>query len=98
MGAVYFSCGLGLGVVLGAALWSSALYFAKLAATSAQRKQLAEWRQATVSQQKRIEKAKADLRTEYGNEMSPEQERIMQQELAKVFKEMPNPGIPRHLA
>jgi hypothetical protein len=98
MGAVYFSCGLGLGVVLGAALWSVALYFAKLAASAAQRKQLAEWRQQTVSQQKRIEKAKADLRMEYGNEMTKDQERIMEQELAKVYKELPNPGIPRHLA
>jgi len=95
MGAVYFSAGLGLGVVLGAALWSTALYFARLAASAAQRKQLAEWRQQTVSQQKRVEKAKADLRMQYGNEMTKEQERIMEAELGKIYKDLPHPGIPR---
>lgn len=95
MGAVYFSCGLGLGIVLGAALWSAALYLSRLAVSAAHRKQLAEWRQASVSQQKRVEKAKADLRMQFGNEMSPEQERIMEQELSKIYKELPNPGIPR---
>lgn len=95
MTAIAFSAGLGLGVVLGAGLWSAALYLARLAASAAQRKQLAEWRQQTVSQQKRVEKAKADLRMQYGDQMTPEQERIMEQELGKIYKEMPNPGIPK---
>ncbi len=93
--AIAFSAGLGLGVFLGAALWSGALYLSKLAVTAAQRKQLAEWRQQTVSQQKRVEKAKADLRMQYGDQMTPEQERVMEQELGKIYKEMPNPGIPK---
>lgn len=93
MVAIAFSCGLGLGVVLGAGLWSGAQYLARLAQAAAHRKQMAEWRQASVTQQKQIEKAKADLRMQYGDQMTPEQDRIMQQELGKIFKQLPNPGM-----
>lgn len=95
MVAIAFSCGLGLGVVLGASLWSGAQYLARLSQAAAHRKQMAEWRQASVTQQKRVEKAKADLRMQFGNEMSPEQERIMEAELGKIYKDLPNTQIPR---
>lgn len=93
MVAVAFACGLGLGVVVGAALWSGALWLAKVAVAAAQKKASAEWRQATISQQKRIEKAKADLKMQYGDQMTPEQERIMEIELGKLYKDFPNPKM-----
>jgi len=43
--------------------------------------------------QKRVEKAKADLRMQYGDQMTPEQERIMEAELAKLYKDRPNPKM-----
>ena len=93
--AVAFSCGLALGVVLGAALWSGALHLAKNLVNATMRKESALFRQDAVMQQKRIEKAKEQLRMQYGDQMTPEQERIMEQELGKLYKTFPNPGIPK---
>lgn len=95
MVAVAFSCGLGLGIVLGAALWSAALWLSKQALQRLQNRQSAELRQAQASMIKRVEKAKADLRMQYGDQMTPEQERIMEAELAKLYKTFPNPQIPK---
>lgn len=93
MTAVAFSCGLGLGVVLGAALWSAALWLSKEAVTKAMQKQNAAMRQEAVMQQKRLEKAKQDLRMQYGDQMTPEQDKIMQAELGKLYKSFPNPNV-----
>ncbi len=91
--AVAFSCGLGLGIILGAALWSGALWLSKLAVTKAMSKQSAVMRQEAIMQQKRIEKAKADLRMQYGDQMTPEQDKIIQDELGKLYKSFPNPKM-----
>jgi len=91
--AVAFCCGLGLGIVLGASLWSGALWLSKLAVTKAMQKQNAAMRQEAIMQQKRIEKAKSDLRMQYGEQMTPEQEKIMEQELGKLYKSFPNPKM-----
>ena len=91
--AVAFSCGLGLGIVIGAALWSAALWLSKLAVVKAMTKQNAAMRQEAIMQQKRIEKAKADLRMQYGEEMTPEQSKIMEQELGKLYTKFPNPKM-----
>jgi hypothetical protein len=91
--AIAFAAGLGLGVILGAAIWSGALWLSKLAVTRAMSKQNAAMRQEAIMQQKRIEKAKADLRMQYGEEMTPEQSRIMEQELGKLYKSFPNPKM-----
>jgi hypothetical protein len=90
-----FSCGLALGVVLGAALWSVSLWLSRQAVIAAQRREANNSRQQILAQQKRIEKAKEQLRMQYGHEMTAEQERIMESELGKVFKEFPNPHVPR---
>lgn len=92
MVAVAFACGLGLGVVVGAALWSGALYLSKLIVQASMKRETAQWRQMTIAQQKRIEKAKADLRQEYP-EMTPEQDRIMEAELGKLYQDFPNPKM-----
>ena len=92
--AVAFACGLGLGVIVGAALWSGALWLAKQAVTAAQRKHLAELNQARVLQQKQIERAKLNIKAQYP-EMSPEQERMMEDELGKLYTTFPNPQIPK---
>lgn len=91
--AIAFSCGLGLGVILGAALWSGALYLSKLALEKKIRNESAAYRQEAVMQQKRIEKAKERIRMEYGDQMTKEQEIIMEQELSKVGKSFPNPNV-----
>lgn len=93
MTAIAFCCGLALGVIVGASLWSGALYAARLALAAAHRKQIAEFRQQAVQQQKRMQQVRADLKAHFGDEMTREQERIMESELAKVFTERPNPGI-----
>ncbi len=93
--AIAFSCGLALGLVMGAALWSGALWLSRLMLIAAQRREVANSRQQILSQQKRIEKAKEQLRIQYGGEMTQEQERVMEQELGKLYKEFPNPGVPR---
>ncbi|HYF56335.1 MAG TPA: hypothetical protein VEA41_18930 [Salinarimonas sp.] len=93
--AIGFVCGLALGVVLGAVLWSGAQYVARKAAEREHQKRMAAWRQEAVLQRKQIEKAKADLRREYGDTLTPEQERIMERELESIFKDRPNPGIPK---
>lgn len=91
--AIAFSCGLGLGIVLGAALWSAALWLSKLAVTKAMQKASAQLRQEAIMQQKRIEKAKGDLRMQFGDEMTPEQGKIMEAELGKLYKSFPNPKM-----
>ena len=95
MTAIAFSAGLALGLVMGAALWSGALWLSRQVLLAAQRKQTAETRAQIISQQKRIEKAKEQLRMQYGGEMTADQERIMEAELGKLYKEFPNPGVPR---
>lgn len=94
MTAIAFACGLGLGVVIGAGLWSGALWLAKQAVTAAQRRHLAELNQARAVQQKQIERAKQDIRSRFP-EMSPEQERMMEDELGKLYTTFPNPQIPK---
>lgn len=91
--AVAFCCGLALGVVLGAALWSGALHLSKIAVSKAMSQQNAAMRQEAIMQQKRIEKAKSDLRMQYGEQMTPEQEKIMEQELSKLYTKFPNPKM-----
>lgn len=91
--AVAFSCGLALGIVLGAAIWAGALHLAKIAVAAVQRRESAAMRQEAVMQQKRIEKAKADLRMQYGDEMTKDQERVMETELGKLYKSFPNPKM-----
>ncbi len=91
--AIAFACGLGLGVVLGAALWSGALYISQRLVEAKHRKDSALLRQEAIMQQKRIEKAKADLRMQYGDQMTPEQERIMESELGKLYTSFPNPKM-----
>ena len=95
MYAIAFACGLALGVVLGAALWSGALYVSQRIVEAKHRKDSALFRQEAIMQQKRIEKAKEQLRMQYGDQMTPEQERLMEQELGKLYKTFPNPGIPK---
>ena len=68
---------------------------AKILVGVAMRKESALFRQEAVMQQKRIEQAKEKLRMQYGDQMTPEQERIMEQELGKLYKTFPNPGIPK---
>lgn len=94
MTAVAFSCGLGLGVIIGAALWSGALWLAKQAVTAAQRRHLAELNQARVLHQKQIERAKLNIKAQYP-EMNPDQERMMEEELGKLYSSFPNPQIPK---
>ena len=91
--AIAFACGLGLGVVLGAALWSGALHLSKLVVSREMSKANAAMRQEAIMQQKRVEKAKADLRMQYGDQMTPEQDRIMQAELGKLYTQFPNPKV-----
>lgn len=93
--AVAFAAGLGLGIILGAAIWSGALYLAKLHVQKVMQSQNAAMRQEAIMNQKRIEQAKAKFRMEYGDQMTPEQERIMEQELGKLYKSFPNPQIPK---
>ena len=93
--AVGFACGLALGVVLGAALWSASLYLSRKMVEAMMRKTDMQKRQEIISQQKRIEKAKADLRMQYGDEMTKEQEIIMERELGKMYQDLPNSQIPR---
>ena len=93
--AVAFSCGLALGVVVGASLWSGALYLARKMVEIAMRRSAAQQRQEILSQQKRIENAKAQLRMQYGDEMTKEQEVIMERELGKMYRDLPNPQIPK---
>lgn len=93
--AIAFSCGLALGLVMGAALWSGSLWLSRQMILAAQRREVATTRQQILAQQKRIEKAKEQLRIQYGGEMTQEQERVMEQELGKLYKEFPNPGVPR---
>lgn len=93
--ALAFCGGLALGVVLGAALWSGALHLSRRMVEAAHRKDSALMRQEAIMQQKRIEKAKEQLRMQYGDSMTPEQERIMEQELGKLYKSFPNPQIPK---
>jgi hypothetical protein len=95
MTAVAFACGLGVGVVLGAALWSAALHFGKLSATAEHRKIIALERQSAVAQNNRLAKAKADMRARFGNELTADQERILEDEIGKVFREFPHPQIPK---
>lgn len=92
--AVAFACGLGLGVVLGACLWSGALWIAHRAATSAQRRQVAAIRQEAISQKNRLDNVRRQLRDQFGNELTGEQEKIMEEELGTIFADRPHPQIP----
>ena len=93
--AIGFVCGLALGVVMGACLWASALYISRKMVEAMMRKTDMQKRQEIISQQKRIEKAKADLRMQYGDEMTKEQEIVMERELSKIYQDLPNSQIPR---
>lgn len=92
MTAIFFCCGLALGVVLGACLWSGAQYLARIAATAEHRRQLATYRQQVLSDNARKEKLKADIRLQYGDELTKQQEAIMEKELSTVFQSRQNPG------
>lgn len=95
MTAIAFSCGLALGVIVGACLWSGAQLLARKFYDASRRREVAEIRRAMVENHKLVETAKQKLRMEYGDEMTKEQERIMEAELGKLYKAFPNPNIPQ---
>ena len=95
MMAMGMALGLAIGLIAGALIWSASVWLAEKRADAARRKQLAEMRQALMSNHKRIEEAKQKLRMEYGDQMTPEQERIMEAELSKLYKDFPNPQVPK---
>lgn len=89
--AVAFSCGLALGVVVGAALWSAAQYIARGVASAEHRKQLALYRQQVMADKARFEKARSALKIEFGDQLTKEQERMMEAELSTIFRTREHP-------
>lgn len=51
-------------------------------------------RQEAVSQKNRLEYVKRQLREQFGNELTGEQEKIMEEELGTLFSDRPHPQIP----
>lgn len=92
--AIGITLGLAIGVPLGALMWSVSLWLADKKADASRRKQVAEMRQALMTNHKRVEEAKQKIRMQYGDQMTPEQERIMEAELSKLYKDFPNPQVP----
>ena len=93
--ALGMAIGLAIGLPMGAIVWSASCWLAQKREEAARRKQVAEMRQALMSNHKRVEEAKQKLRMQYGDQMTPEQERIMEGELSKLYTDFPNPQVPK---